>query len=191
MPSTGKHSYHVSPLVFANHSRYSTQGVSHDRIKLKRLKSRKDDEMRNRIFTIGIILAISGCSTYSSHYVKEKYNCEYGRQSLYECSHSDIHPTVNVAYEHDGEYLQVFQVLKNGVLVTITEPKYSHTYRIGSSLITEQDDNSKDLNIFVSTDFNYVDKEFLLPGLYQYVGTYSYEAVNGSNRTVRQFKQLE
>lgn len=147
--------------------------------------------MKNWMFIAAFTLAISGCSTYSSTYVKEKYGCEYGRESLYDCSHSDSHPTAEVAYEHNGEYLQIFQVLKNGVLVRITEPKYSHTYRIGSSLITEHDDDSKDLNIFVLTDVKYVDKEFLLPGLYQYIGTYSYEAVNGANRTVRQFKQLE
>lgn len=147
--------------------------------------------MKNGIFSVVLTIAVSGCSTYSSNYVKEKYGCEYGRESLYECSHSDFHPTAEVAYEHNGEYLQIFQVLGNGVLVRITEPKYSHTYRIGSSLITEHDDDSKDLNIFVLTDVNYVDKEFLLPGLYQYVGTYSYETISGSNRTVRQFKQLE
>ena len=147
--------------------------------------------MIKNLVLLGIALAISGCSTYSIRYVKEKYGCEYGKHSLYKCAHSDFHPVSGVAYEHDGESLQVFQVLKNGVLVTITEPKYSHTYRIGSSLITEEDDSSKDLNIFVDTSAEYVDKEFLLPGLYQYIGTYSYEAVNGSNRTVRRFKQLE
>ena len=140
---------------------------------------------------VGVTLVISGCSTYSSRYVKEMYGCEYGKYSLYNCAHSDCHPVSKVAYAHNGKNLQVFQVLKNGVLVTITEPKYSHTYRIGSSLITEHDDNSKDLNIFVDTGVEYVDKEFLLPGLYQYIGTYSYEAVNGSSRTVRRFKQLE
>lgn len=147
--------------------------------------------MMKELFIVGVALVISGCSTYSSRYVQEKYGCEYGRYSLYDCAHSDCHPVSKVAYEHNGENLQVFQVLKNGVLVTITEPKYSHTYRIGSSLITEHDDSSKDLNIFVETGAEYVDKEFLLPGLYQYIGTYSYEAVNGSNRTVRRFKQLE
>ena len=58
-------------------------------------------------------------------------------------------------------------------------------------MITEHDDSSKDLNMFVETGAEYVDKEFLLPGLYQYIGTYSYKAVSGSNCTVRQFKQLE
>jgi hypothetical protein len=147
--------------------------------------------MMKEFFIVGVTLVILGCSTYSSRYVKEKFGCEYGRHSLYDCAHSDFHPVSEVAYEHDGKNLQVFQVLKNGVLVTITEPKYSHTYRIGSSLITEHDDSSKDLNIFVDTSVEYVDKEFLLPGLYQYIGTYSYETVNGSNRTVRRFKQLE
>ena len=147
--------------------------------------------MMKEFLIVGVTLVISGCSTYSSRYVKEMYGCEYGKYSLYNCAHSDCHPVSEVAYAHDGKNLQVFQVLKNGVLATITEPKYSHAYRIGSSLITEHDDSSKDLNIFVDTGVEYVDKEFLLPGLYQYIGTYSYEAVNGSTRTVRRFKQLE
>ena len=107
--------------------------------------------MMKELFIVGVALVISGCSTYSSRYVQEKYGCEYGRYSLYDCAHSDCHPVSKVAYEH----------------------------------------SSKDLNIFVETGAEYVDKEFLLPGLYQYIGTYSYEAVNGSNRTVRRFKQLE
>ena len=140
---------------------------------------------------LGIALAISGCSTYSSRYVKEKYGCEYGKHSLYKCAHSDFHPVLNTAYKHDGKKLQVFQVLEGGVLATITEPKCLRTYNTGISLVTKHDDSSRDLNIFVDTNTEYVDKEFLLPGLYQYIGTYSYEAVNGSTCTVRRFKQLE
>ena len=119
------------------------------------------------------------------------YGCEYGKHSLYKCAHSDFHPVLNTAYKHDGKKLQVFQVLEGGVLATIAEPKCLRTYNTGISLVTKHDDNSRDLNIFVDTNTEYVDKEFLLPGLYQYIGTYSYEAVNGSNRTVRRFKQLE
>ena len=136
--------------------------------------------MMKEFFIAGIALVISGCSSYSSCYVKEKYGCEYGRYSLYQCAHSDAHPVVKVVYKHNGNSLQVFQVLKDGVLVTIAEPKPSYVY-----------DNRWGLNIFVETSDEYVDNEFLRSGFYQYTGTYSYEAVNGSNRTVRRFKQLE
>ena len=150
--------------------------------------------MNQMTFLLGIAMFVSGCSTYSGRcaYVRERYGCEYGRQSLYDCAHSNVRPVRDCAYTHNGQRLQVFQVLDSGVLVRINEPKYARTRELwDGSIVTTHDDDSHDLELFVETSNQYVDKEFLYPGLYQYTGTYSYKAVDGTNKTLRRFKQLE
>lgn len=94
-------------------------------------------------------------------------NQESAVPTLIDCTHSSFSPVIGNVYKHDGEFLQVFQVVEDGIMVR------------------------GDLNIFVETSKQYVDDEMLSAGQYEYVGPWTYETIEKKHRTIRRFKQVD
>ena len=90
--------------------------------------------------------------------------------TLSDCVEPESHPTIGNVYNHDGEDFEVFQVLKDGVMVS------GDGYKLDFVVITSK---------------GYVDDELLRPGKYEYVGPYTYETVKKKKRTIRCFKEVD
>ena len=108
------------------------------------------------------------------------------RTTLFDATQKDYHPVRGEKFVHDGNGISVFQVLRSEGFVLARED-YNYKRRI----------LDRGLVIRVDTQDDYANDEYLRPGMYEYVGAYTYDTESvyegvkrkGSN-TVRVFKRV-
>ena len=132
---------------------------------------------------IGAVLA--GCASYPRELVRQQYGCEISSSGLYDTTRANNKPKLKTAYPHgDNKLLRVIQSLEGGVLVS-AEMDFWERENLKSGNLPE-----KKLNIYVETTDPYVDDEYLLPGLYEYIGVYIYTTTQNARASVRKYKKL-
>lgn len=141
--------------------------------------------MMRILFFLCIGVVLSGCTSYPKEQVRRQFGCEISDMGLWDTTKANNKPQLKTAYIHgDNKLLRVFQVCEEGKLVS-AEMDYWERQDLKSGNLPE-----KKLNIFVLTDDFYVDGEYLLPGLYEYVGVYTYTTTQNARATIRQYKKL-
>jgi hypothetical protein len=134
-------------------------------------------------FIIGAVFA--GCTSYPKELVRQQYGCEISSSGLYDTTRANNKPKLKTAYPHgDNKLLRVIQSLEGGVLVS-AEMDFWERENLKSGNLPE-----KKLNIYVETTDPYVDDEYLLPGLYEYIGVYIYTTTQNARASVRKYKKL-
>ncbi len=117
----------------------------------------------------------AGCETMKPPQV------ELAQPRLVVAMQKDRHPNLGDKFVHDGSRIVVFQVLQpEGFVLAHKEIDLTNA---GSVL-------DRGLTIRVDTTDDYVTDELLRPGVYEYVGVYTYETVNKVSSTVRMFKRV-
>lgn len=109
-------------------------------------------------------------------------------QPLLVAMQKDCHPNRGDKFVHDGDRIEVLQVLQTEGFVLAHK---EINLRRGDDIL------DRGLTIRVDTKDDYAKDEFLRPGVYEYIGTYTYETspiINGvktkGTNTVRVFKQV-
>jgi hypothetical protein len=126
-----------------------------------------------------------GCASYPKEFVRQQYGCEISYKGLYDTTRANNKPKLKTAYPHgDNKLLRVFQSLDGGVLVS-AEMDFWERENFKSGNLPE-----KKLNIYVETTDSYVDGEYLLPGLYEYIGVHIYTTTQNARASVRKYKKL-
>ena len=132
---------------------------------------------------IGAVLA--GCASYPRELVRQQYGCEISNSGLWDTTRANNKPKLKIAYPHgNNRLLRVIQSLEGGVLVS-AEMDFWEKENLKSGDLPE-----KKLNIYVETTDSYVDDEYLLPGLYEYIGVYIYTTTQNARASVRKYKKL-
>jgi hypothetical protein len=132
---------------------------------------------------IGAVLA--GCASYPRELVRQQYGCEISNSGLWDTTRANNKPKLKIAYPHgNNRLLRVIQSLEGGVLVS-AEMDFWERENFKSGNLPE-----KKLNIYVETTDSYVDGEYLLPGLYEYIGVYIYTTTQNARASVRKYKKL-
>ena len=132
---------------------------------------------------IGAVLA--GCASYPRELVRQQYGCEISKSGLWDTTRANNKPKLKIAYPHgNNRLLRVIQSLEGGVLVS-AEMDFWEKENLKSGNLPE-----KKLNIYVETTDSYVDDEYLLPGLYEYIGVYIYTTTQNARASVRKYKKL-
>ena len=132
---------------------------------------------------IGAVLA--GCASYPRELVRQQYGCEISNSGLWDTTRANNKPKLKIAYPHgNNRLLRVIQSLEGGVLVS-AEMDFWEKENLKSGNLPE-----KKLNIYVETTDSYVDDEYLLPGLYEYIGVYIYTTTQNARASVRKYKKL-
>lgn len=93
-------------------------------------------------------------------------------------------PIVGRVYIHRGRTIKVHQVVDGGVLAMPVVSEWDFEW-------DGVDAYNKPMMIFVETDKEYVDGEYLRDGFFEYVGIHRYLSVNNAERTVRKFKEAK
>lgn len=134
-------------------------------------------------FIIGAFFA--GCTSYPKELVRQQYGCEISSSGLYDTTRANNKPKLKTAYPHgDNKLLRVIQSLEGGVLVS-AEMDFWERENLKSGNLPE-----KKLNIYVETTDSYVDGEYLLPGLYEYIGVHVYTTTQNARASVRKYRKL-
>lgn len=143
----------------------------------------KGSTMNRILFLLGALslaFAFGGCrSTYVAADGRIAENI-----ALRAMAHNTRSPETGKIYVHKGGGgLKVIQALKGGVLVRpmVGNPEL---YFRGLSSYHEK------MTIYIETPNSYIDDEYLRKGLYEYVGHYTYTAVDGARTTVRKFREV-
>ena len=132
---------------------------------------------------IGAVLA--GCTSYHRELVRQQYGCEISSSGLYDTTKANNKPKLKTAYHHgNNKLLRVIQSLEGGVLVS-AEMDFWERENLKSGALPE-----KKLNIYVETTDSYVDGEYLLPGLYEYIGVHVYTTTQNARASVRKYRKL-
>ena len=132
------------------------------------------------VFLLGIVAA--GCTSYPREYVRQQFGCEISSMGLWDTTKCVNRPKLKTANPHgNNKLLRVFQVLDGAVLV---ESKMDFWEREGLKVSEEK------LDIYIETLDQYVDREYLVPGLYEFIGIHSYRTVRGAQATVRKYRKL-
>ena len=132
---------------------------------------------------IGAVLA--GCASYPRELVRQQYGCEISNSGLWDATRANNKPKLKIAYPHgNNRLLRVIQSLEGGVLVS-AEMDFCERGNFKSGILPE-----KKLNIYVETTDSYVDGEYLLSGLYEYIGVHVYTTTQNARASVRKYKKL-
>ena len=132
---------------------------------------------------IGAVLA--GCTSYPRELVRQQYGCEISSIGLYDTTKANNKPKLKTSYPHgNNKLLRVIQSLEGGVLVS-AEMDFWERENLKSGALPE-----KKLNIYVETTDSYVDGEYLLSGLYEYIGVHVYTTTQNARASVRKYKKL-
>lgn len=134
-------------------------------------------------FIIGAVFA--GCTSYPRELVRQQYGCEISSSGLYDTTKANNKPKLKTAYPHgNNKLLRVIQSLEGGALVT-AEMDFWERENLKSGALPE-----KKLNIYVETTDSYVDGEYLLPGLYEYIGVHVYTTTQNARASVRKYRKM-
>jgi hypothetical protein len=141
--------------------------------------------MIKALLFIIVCVVFTGCVSYPRELVRQQYGCEISNSGLYDTTRANNKPQLKTAYPHgDNKLLRVIQSLEGGVLVS-SEMDFWERENLKSGILPE-----KKLNIYVETTDSYVDGEYLLPGLYEYIGVYIYTTTQNARASVRKYKKL-
>ena len=92
------------------------------------------------------------------------------------------HPVKGERFYNSGdEKLEVFQICK----------EEGEDGREAKYVLARDDHGWSGLIFIVISSHDYVDEELVAKGLYEYIGTHTYETKNGMKKTVRLFKEVE
>jgi hypothetical protein len=134
-------------------------------------------------FLLGIVAV--GCTSYPREYVRQQFGCEISSMGLWDTTRSENRPELKTVYPHgNNKLLRVFQVLDGAVLIN-SEMDFWERENFKQGYLPE-----KKLNLYIETPDKYVDGEYLLHGLYEYIGTHSYKTTSGAQATVRKYRKL-
>ena len=130
-------------------------------------------------------IVFAGCTSYPRELVRQQYGCEISNDGLYDTTRANNKPKLKTAYSHgNNKLLRIIQSLEGGVLVS-AEMDFYERGNFKSGILPE-----KKLNIYVETTDSYVDGEYLLPGLYEYIGVHIYTTTQNARASVRKYKKL-
>ena len=150
----------------------------------RNIKEVKTKMIKTLLFIIACVV-FTGCASYPRELVRQRYGCEISNNRLYDTTLANNKPKLKTAYPHgDNKLLRVMQSLEGGVLVS-AEMDFWEKENLKSGNLPE-----KKLNIYVETTDSYVDDEYLLPGLYEYIGVYIYTTTQNARASVRKYKKL-
>ena len=138
--------------------------------------------MKKLMIVCAAVVILTGCET-----TMRLPNGETTRPLLV-AMQKDCHPNRGDKFVHDGNRVEVLQVLQSEGFVLAHK---EIDFRRGDDIL------DRGLTIRVDTKDDYAKDELLRPGVYEYVGTYTYETspiidrvkTTGTN-TVRVFKQV-
>lgn len=138
--------------------------------------------MKKLMIVPALVAMLTGCET-----TMKLPNGETA-QPLLVAMRKDCHPNRGDKFVHDGDRIEVLQVLQTDGFVLAHK---EINLRRGDDIL------DRGLTIRVDTKDDYAKDEFLRPGVYEYIGTYTYATSPIINRvkttgtnTVRVFKQV-
>ncbi len=137
--------------------------------------------MNKILLAIVVGLICAGCHSYPkvTDDGKPIFNVSLKAMALNTSS-----PVIGRVYIHRGRTIKVHQGVDGGVLAMPVVSEWDFGW-------DGVDAFNKPMMIFVETDKEYVDDEYLQDGFFEYVGTYRYISVNNVERTVRKFKEAK